>query len=435
MNKLIYLLFVSLFSLDWLSGKLGYLPRIVTWAPEVLSMIATVSVLMLMARGKYIALSMKYSIYLILYFTVIIGGIIVNDVDPGAIVAGLRVYLKYIPFFLLPMVYAFTDDQIIRQIKFLFFLSIMQTPVTLYQKLFKYTDTASGDVIGGTLGAHTSGVLTIYLSCVISILVAFYLKKRIDKTRFYILLLLLFIPMTINETKVTLVVLPLAIMAPMIFVEGWSQKIRKLIPGLAILIVIMGAFFAGYNHYNAGNKGSLQQWLTESEKVDKYLSKGDVDFQSGEYEVGRFDAIKLAIEYLTKESALLVGVGIGNATPSFSKKMTGEYYQKYGWTQPNKVYLSRILWEMGIVGVLIHAYLFIIIFGDTRKMAKHNDLMGTLAHGWISVVMIAVFSFIYFKSFETNIFAYLFWYFTGLIVADRYRKYYNNNNVAVYKAK
>lgn len=422
MNKLIYLLFISLFSLDWLALKLGVLPRVVTWLPEILSLIAMVLVFLVGAKNKSLALGGKYVIFFFFFFSFVIGGLVINQVDAGVVLVGLRTYLKYLPFFLLPLVYAFTDDEIKKQINFLFFLTILQVPVAIYQRFIKYSGGTSGDVVGGTLGAHTSGVLSVYLACAISILVAFYLKNKVSRRLFFTLLLFLFVPMTLNETKITIFVLPFALLAPVYFMEGGVQKIKKFLTMLLVGIVVLFGFFQVYDHLGAERKGStLIDWFSESGKVEKYLNKGDVDFQSGEYEVGRFDSIRLAINHLIKEGGLLVGVGIGNASPSFAKKFTGEYYKKYSWSQPTKVYLARVLWEMGIVGVLTYILFFIFVFVDAKNLSKRDDFAGTLSHGWISVTLIVAASFVYFKTFESNLFAYLFWYFSGYLVGQRAR--------------
>ena len=147
MNILLYVLFLSIFSLDWISFKLGGLPRIATWLPEILSLMAAVLVVMLFAMRKHFALKRKYLIFFSLFFMFILGGIIVNKVPSGVVLAGLRSNLKYLPFFFLPIVYVFSDEQISRQLKFLLVLSLIQCPVTIYQRFIKYAGVGDGDVV------------------------------------------------------------------------------------------------------------------------------------------------------------------------------------------------------------------------------------------------------------------------------------------------
>jgi len=414
MNKLIYLLFVSIFLLDWLALKLGLIPRVLTWLPELLSLAAIFLVSILIAVRRPITLSTKYLIFFSLFFIVMLGGIVINGVSEGVILAGLRIYLKYVPFFLLPLVYTFSDQQINRQLKFLLTLSLLQFPVTVYQRLIKYEVGRTGDLIGGTLGASTSGTLSIYLSCVIALVVAFYLKGKISRWVLIILLAFLVIPMTLNETTISLLVLPFALFSPVIFVPGIREKVKNFFPILILTMVALMTFLQVYDHFRASrSKPNLLEWATP-DNVTQYLSG------RGTQSIGRFKSIDLAIKYLNEEDNLLMGVGIGNASPSVSEKLTGSYHKKYWQAEPTKVYLTRVLWEMGIIGVLLYIYFFSIVFFDAVYLRKHSDTVGAISLGWISVVIIIAGSFVYLKTFDANIFGYLFWYFSGYIASRRY---------------
>jgi|AntAceMinimDraft_9_1070365.scaffolds.fasta_scaffold06468_1 uncharacterized membrane protein YjdF len=89
MNILLYVLFLSIFFLDWISFKLGALPRIATWLPEILSLVAAALVATLFATRKHFALKGKYLIFFSLLFLFILGGIIVNKV-PSEVVNGFQ---------------------------------------------------------------------------------------------------------------------------------------------------------------------------------------------------------------------------------------------------------------------------------------------------------------------------------------------------------
>ena len=56
-----------------------------------------------------------------------------------------------------------------------------------------------------------SSMLSIFLICVVAVLMGMYLRKQITGKALAVLFLLLLIPTTINETKGTLVLLPIAL--------------------------------------------------------------------------------------------------------------------------------------------------------------------------------------------------------------------------------
>ena len=108
-------------------------------------------------------------------------------------------------------------------------LAFMQLPVVVWQRFIKYAAIQGGDPMGGTLGHGTSGVLSLFLLIVLSFLVAFYLKKRIPFWFFIISLFIVFLPTTMNETKITFILLPLSLLIPAIFLKSQRRKISKII--------------------------------------------------------------------------------------------------------------------------------------------------------------------------------------------------------------
>ena len=420
MNILLYVLFLSIFSLDWIAFKLGSLPRIATWLPEILSLMAAALVVMSFAIRKHFALKRKYLLFFLLFFMFILGGIIVNAVPSGVVLAGLRSNFKHLPFFFLPVTYAFSDKQIRRQLKFLLFLSLIQCPVTIYQRFIKYAGVGTGDVVGGTLGANTSGVLSVYLACVISLVVAFYLKGRIKRSTLLILIGLLFLPTTLNETKVSLLIIPFALISPALFLPDEISRIKRILPVMAVCMVLMVIFVQVYDHIRVSQGRLTLGEFLERGKTKEYLYRGEKLRQEKKC-IGRFDSIELAVDQISRTGNLLLGVGIGNASLSFSDKLTGEYYKKYWQLEPQMTDLSNLLWEQGLVGVLLFIIFFWLVLQDSIYLRARDDIAGAISLGWISVVMIVSGSFVYFNTFHQNIFAYLFWYFSGYVAAQRYR--------------
>ena len=419
MNILLYVLFLSIFSLDWIAFKLGSLPRIATWLPEILSLMAAALVVMSFAIRKHFALKRKYLLFFLLFFMFILGGIIVNAVPSGVVLAGLRSNFKHLPFFFLPVTYAFSDEQIRRQLKFLLFLSLIQCPVTIYQRFIKYAGVGTGDVVGGTLGANTSGVLSVYLACAISLVVAFYLKGRIKRSTLLILIGLLFLPTTLNETKVSLLIIPFALISPALFLPDEISRIKRILPVMAVCMILMVIFVQVYDHIIVSQGGLTLGEFLERGMAKEYLYRGEKLRQVKG--ISRFDSIELAVDQLSKTGNLLLGVGIGNASGSFSDKLTGEYFKKYWRLEPGATNLSHLLWEQGLVGVLLFIFFFWLVLQDSIYLRARDDIAGAISLGWISVVIVISGSFVYFSTFVHNIFTYLFWYFSGYIAAQRYR--------------
>jgi hypothetical protein len=90
--------------------ELGWLPGPSVLIAEMLSAIVASVVMILGMRNRFVGLNPVYWLLLGFIFLNMLFGIVANLVEPGPIVAGFRLYLKVMPFFLLPAVYAFSKD-------------------------------------------------------------------------------------------------------------------------------------------------------------------------------------------------------------------------------------------------------------------------------------------------------------------------------------
>src|SRR6056297_3057268 len=178
MQTLMLSLFVVVFSLDYLANIAGMVHPLVTLAPELLSGVATLLLCGHLARTKRFDLHIKYVIFFALFGMHLLNGVIINETPTGAVVAGLRVYLKYLPFFFLPVVYEFTPRQLRVQMLLLLGLLVCQLPITVLQRFVFFPDYATGDVVRGTL--TTGSFLSIILVSAISVLLGLYLKRIIS---------------------------------------------------------------------------------------------------------------------------------------------------------------------------------------------------------------------------------------------------------------
>ena len=129
-------------------------------------------------------------------------------------IAGIRTFLRAIPWFFIGAVVAFTENDIRNQLRLLLAIALIQLPLAIEQRLHGFGGelgyvSYTGDATAGTF--IISSVLSLFLICCLCMLVAFYLRKRIKTQQFALLFAALLTPTLINETKGTLVFLPLAL--------------------------------------------------------------------------------------------------------------------------------------------------------------------------------------------------------------------------------
>ena len=416
MQRLIYLLIFSIFLLDFLN-RYGLAPRQITWLPEILSVFALFIVLYLITKG--IAINLNAAYWLIFSFLAIhvLFGLILNEVHPGAIFSGARKYLKYMPFFFLPLIYLFSDTQIKKQLQLIIFFIVFQLPVVTYQRFVQGAGGDSGDVVRGTFG--TSSYLSIFLISAFSVALAFYLKGKITRPMFLGLAVVILIPTMLNETKGTLFLLPLALFIPVFFVEGGKQKFKGLIGAVVLGGVFLSIFIPTYDYFFGQNRG-IVEFFTEggiAENLAPQTSGIAEEKGWAEGRMGRLDMILSPIKKIPKNPIeSMFGVGMGNASTSFlGRRLAGEYAGEI----TTFMAFNNLMGEIGLLGTLLVIVLFIRVFFDALKVRTRNNITGALALGWAGVVAVLLLSIFYKNTINQNAISYLFWFLSGHIIATR----------------
>ena len=401
MNILIYILFASIFVFDWLFVNYNIGVRLITWIPEIVSASVAFYILVSLAVYKRTNIPFRYIFLLLLYFFHIFVGLAINDVSFGTIVAGVRTYCKFIPLFLLPAFFRFEDRDMKKILLFILALACIQLPVVLWQRFFAFREVLSGDRMGGTLGYHTSGLLSLFLISAISFLVAFYLQKKISTRFFVISLILVFLPTTLNETKITFVLLPLAFIFPLIFIK---QQRKNIVMGLFLLMIFGAVAFTlknVYDHFQMKRWGhGISGFVSDEEWIDTYLST-------------RIEPMLHTVDKALNGPQMIFGHGIGNVSISFSKAMTGKYWKEAEMYEVGHVSITKLFWEIGIIGTLIFFLIVLFVFWDTLKLCKKPDFIGTFSLGMLTLTTIFVLSFFYTMTIDLNLMVFLFFFLAG----------------------
>jgi hypothetical protein len=331
----------------------------------------------------------------------------------------MRTYFKQFPFFLLPAVYDFSEEQFKKQLQFILPLLILQCPLAVYQRLFQFRASMTGDVITGTL--DISSVLSITLICSIAVIFALYLKKRIGFKLFLIIACCLFLPTTLNETKGTLVLLPLALILPAFFLQGeGNSKTKSFLTTALIGLLFISTFIPIYDHFMKPRLGySVLDFFQDKSKVEGYLYRGAREDETKK--IRRGDAIVLAQKNLSKDPLTLAfGLGMGNVMESYFESARGKNTDKleYG---AQMLALTQLLWELGLLGATVYVIFFVFFFRDALLLRKSGDIFGSFALGWSAVVVIMGLSLIYKNILQFNVINFMFWYFSGLVAAKTYK--------------
>jgi len=418
MNLLIYAMIAASMVVEYLQLKFS-LPGVIKYVPELLSAVAAVVVVVRISLNRFRDLEPRYFAVLLLLLIHITIGIFANHLTAGVIFSGIRFYLKYLPFFLLPLVLPVSEGNLRKQLLVLLPLTLIQLPIAWAQRM---ATMARGGITGDeTVGTMLlSNTLTVYICCVIAVAMAMYLRGRMSM-KMLLLFAALTIPSTmINETKGAFILLPLALIIPGMIanVSATSGSIRRGIITLALASVTLYSFVQVYDYFMIPRWGyGLMDFFQMDGRLERYMMK---DATVGtEVEVGRVDGLILPFKAAAAENdpmQAILGLGIRNISQSkLGADFTGAEYSRYGNLISSSG--SLLIWELGVLGLLLVFTLMYLIMRDAWTLRRAEGLIGTFAVGWVAISVIMAISLFYTNAIDSTALSTLYWLFSGFIVA------------------
>ncbi len=403
--------------------ELHIAPAALRFLPEFLSLLTTVCVLALGARDRFRFVAAPYWMAFAAAAAVILAGVLTNAVSPGTFIGGLRYYVRAVPMFFLPAVWEFREDQIRTQLRLLLGIALLQVPVSVYQRhMVTEMGHWSGDPVYGTL--MISSVMSIFLIAVICVAAGFTLRQRLGKVAFLILFALLIIPTTINETKSTVLLLPVGLLTTLLLGAPAGKRLR--VGGLAItLFALFGALYVPvYDYYASLNNPypyTVEDFFSDRNTVQQYVDQ-ETDLGSRR-EAGRWDALVVPLQAFASDPVrLMFGVGLGNGSPSsLGPSFTGQYYSLFG-RYTIETSAAAFIVETGVLGLSLALTLFLLIMRDAFVLAgRDQTLIGAVAVGWVGVTLVMMLATFYKSVHLIESLTYLYAYISGLIAAQRMR--------------
>lgn len=417
MTTLLALLMVSIFTLDYFAIKLGVLDRYFTLIPEVFSLLIALIIIARSIVLRQWEQPSRYIWFFVALFLVGMIGAVAEAVDPGPLTFGLRNYFKFLPLFFLPAVYKFSDQQLRVLLGIFLLMTALQVPLAFFQRFVQFAGSMhTGDPITGSVTVSSS--LTMVLCLAIALVMTLYVHRRISLSLALVLFCFLVAPTTINETKATVLLLPVATLGPFLLARGVEKKWRKVIPVLGICAFGLFVFATVYDVMIEARWGATG--VTEffsGEKVTAYLYRGT---EEGGAHIGRLDSMILPINAMSDDwMHMLFGLGIGNVSTAPIPELQGAYFEfgkelGFGITA-----IGNLIWETGIIGMTVYLLVFVSIWRDTRLCAAldSNSAYGWWYTWWSICVVIFVLGFAYKSVLQLNELGYVVFFWSGITVS------------------
>jgi hypothetical protein len=308
---------------------------------------------------SFLKINSRYAKYLLILFLISSVTFLLNSEASLMLhINGLREILFPISLLIIfERLFASQNNQgtIKRFKQFAFIFLSIQIPVCIIQ----FLQFGPGDFVGGTIGKGGSGVLTFSIFILVYFLMELKTKPGNVKEKFFALITLIpfFIPVALNETKVTFILI-LFLFLSFVNFKKLGASIIAVSLGLAMLIVFSSL-------YSTQEKQSFSNPLTgiySKDFITFYLA-GEGD----EYvDVPRFTKLVFGSNYLFQNDKLIFGQSYSLFKEG--KVYKSNFYRKYEWLLVgSRPYLFYLLFSGGLSLVLLFLTIFLREFKSNKN--------------------------------------------------------------------
>lgn len=179
--------------------------------------------------------------------------------------------------------------------------------------------------------------------------------------------LLLLVPITLNETKISFVFLPVALV--LVFGGTFKTKPLQFFAGGVMALAVIAAIFMGYDILPRG-----QNAQTPSEYLEAAWRSNFGESGYGSSQLNRTTVLTHWVKSQTGDDLpyILMGHGPGSVTANVFDQ-TPQLQRRYYGLGIDLTSLSTLLWEVGVLGTLAAIGLFWSAIRTSGKLAKRAD--------------------------------------------------------------
>lgn len=346
----IYILFFVLFVTAFYRGFIEYVPALESSSSYILLsgdlLITYLGFISLFSASRRIVAAF----FLLLTFSTL--AFFANPGNPAADhLNGLREVSNMFCLFLFFNVLAKSDyfayfNKLFKKFAFLFLA--IQIPLSILQ----FITYSAGDSVGGSFGAGGSGILTL----TIFILVYYLLENKrngemlFNKAKYLFLLSIFFLPIFINETKLSLILIPLMIGT---FASIKQFKSSVLVFGFGVVILFSFVSFYSDRDQTADNPISR---IFSADFLETYLAEDNEELN---IDVPRITKINRSVALLSQDYSSLI---LGRDYSAFKGGTTiglSAFSSKNQWLlQGSRPYVFYLLIMGGLSLVVLAGFLF-----------------------------------------------------------------------------
>jgi hypothetical protein len=302
---------------------------------------------------------------------------------PGAVsfevVAGLKRWFQYWGVMLALAVVPLHPRFVIQLARFLVALVVLQIPFALYQRMVLVPtrwnlpervvpiDVVTG-TFEGTLDAGSANAVMAMLCCgVIAMVLAGFREGLVARGRAAFLLFAAMVPLALGETKVVLVLAPIALVC--VYGDLLFRRPLAFLSGAMLVTLVLAAL--GWTYLMVQNTDDSHQTLEQRVAEALDYNVGDVGYGGGAT-LNRTTVFSFWWQQhrLSDPVPMLLGHGLGSTYPSDPLGARGHLEQRYSRLGVGLTTASILLWELGLIGATVYAGLLGLGIASALRLAR-----------------------------------------------------------------
>ena len=300
---------------------------------------------------------------------------VINLHSFGEFLGGFKRYFQAFGLMLALATMALTRKDFDAWLKLLLGIALLQLPFALFERFVLVAlrgGMAAGgeatDVVAGTMGANLQGgspnaIMVTFVLIAFAFVFSRWKEKLIDTSRFFLLSFILLTPLVLGETKVVVVMLP--ILALILLRKDIKKEPLKYLPifiGLLLMTLALGYVYVYY--------------MLDSNFVEAF--KGIVSYNVGNIGYGKLLLNRTSVMTFwwglhswADPITFMLGHGLGSSYGS--GQAAGHMAQLYPGYGINLTTISSILWDLGLVGLVLYVSIFIVAWVQVGNLWKKTQ--------------------------------------------------------------
>jgi hypothetical protein len=307
-------------------------------------------------------------------------GIPFSDGPPEEWMSGIKRQFQYWGLFFAFALVPFTQVQVNRWLRFLLVLGLLQLPFAIYQRIVLVprrmnmpnevvpVDIVAGTFEGSITGGANDNVMALFLVCVLLGLLAARREGLIRDRLLWPLAAVVMAPISLGETKMVLVLLPLGLAA--LYADAARRRPFAFTAGALATATLVAALFYSYVALQVEDGRAGMSFRQRFEQNVEY-NVGQRGYYGGA-SLNRGNVVPFwwSRHGLNDPLGTVFGHGLGSAHGSRGTERLGHMDRRYPGYSIGLTSVATQLWEGGVLGATLFAAMLVAAWRTASRLIE-----------------------------------------------------------------